>query len=200
MIGVDSSPEMLAEAPAGDRVEWVKADLRHWRPASHPDLYFANASLHWLDDHATLFPRLVEELAPAGVLAVQMPRNQDRATHRAVFEVVSSGPWSAILAPLVRPDPVAEPSWYLRLLAPLTSGIRVWEVDYLQLLAGPDPVLNWVRGSLLRPLLGALPADMRSPFLDACRRSLALAYPPEPDGRVLLPFRRLFLIAERGGS
>lgn len=197
VVGVDSSAAMLARA-AADAPEfvWQRADLREWGPERPVDLIYANASLHWVEDHQALMPRLLGGLRPGGWLAVQMPRNQDRPSHRAAFEVAEQGPWRARLEPLLRRHPVAEPEAYLRWLSPVASRLDLWETDYLHLLEGPDPVAAWAQGSLLVPLLEALQAEERESYLEAYRARLRVAYPPDAAGRTAFRFRRLFLVAQ----
>ncbi|MDR3683907.1 MAG: methyltransferase domain-containing protein [Geothrix sp.] len=196
VTGVDRSAEMLERAATdAPELQWRQADLAEWRPDRPVDLIYANASLHWLDDHSALFPRLMAALKPGGWLAVQMPRNQDRPSHLAAFEVVEEGPWRARLAPLLRKEPVAEPEAYLRWLSPAASRLDLWQTDYLHLLEGPDPVAAWTHGSLLVPLLEALREEEREGFLEAYRSRLRKAYPPDDQGRTPFWFKRLFLVA-----
>ena len=196
VIGVDSSADMLekarAEAPG---VEFVQADLNHWSPPRPAELVFSNATMQWLNDHETLFPRLMSFVAPGGVLAVQMPRNFAAPSHTLLRETVEDAPWRDRLATLQRHDPVASPQVYHRLLAPGATSVDIWEVEYLQRLVGPNPVVEWTRGTALRPFLDALsPAD-REAFLADYGRRVAAAYPAEADGATLFPFRRLFIVA-----
>ncbi len=196
VTGVDSSPDMLekarAEAPG---VAFVQADLNHWSPPRQVELVFSNATLQWLDGHQTLFPRLMSFVTPGGVLAVQMPRNFAAPSHTLLRETVEDAPWRGRLAKLQRHDPVAPPQAYHRLLAPHAATLDIWEVEYLQRLAGPNPVAEWTRGTALRPFLDALgPAD-REAFLADYTRRVAAAYPREADGTTLFPFRRLFIVA-----
>lgn len=201
VAGVDHSPDMLARAAAeAPELAWYAADLATWRPEAPVDLLFANASLHWLDHHETLFPRLMGFLRPGGCLAVQMPRNQDRPAHQAVFRAVEDGPWRDRLAPLLRRTPVAGPEAYLAWLTPACASLDLWETDYLHLLEGPDPVEAWIRGSVLVPLLEALPLEEQVAFLEACRTQLRVAYPPDARGRTPFRFRRLFLVARRSAA
>ncbi|MDX1509974.1 MAG: methyltransferase domain-containing protein [Nitriliruptorales bacterium] len=196
VIGVDSSPEMLAAArrdlPDGS---WVEADVSSWRPDGPVDVVYSNALLQWVDDHETLFPRLLSWLRPGGVLAVQMPRNFGSPSHVAVHELARDPRWADRLEPGIRPAPVADPDWYLRLLAPLAGVLDVWEVVYQQLLDGEDPVVSWSSGTLLRPLLAELDEDEQDSFLAAYAERMRAAYPPLPDGRTPFPFRRLFIVA-----
>jgi trans-aconitate 2-methyltransferase len=196
VTGVDDSREMLARAAReAPELGWEQANLAKWHPHHPVDLIYANASLHWLDDHATLFPRLMSFLKPGGCLAVQMPRNHDRPSHLAAFEVVEQGPWRDRLEPLLRRQPVANPEAYLRWLTPLSTRLDFWQTDYLHLLEGVDPVAAWTQGSLLVPLLEALEEAEREAFLETYRARLRTACPADETGRTPFWFRRLFIVA-----
>lgn len=193
VIGVDSSPEMLSQA-AG--ICTIQADMASWRPEGPLDVLFSNAALHWLDDHATLFPHLVSMLAPGGTLAVQMPRNHAAQSHVVMAQVAQSGPWAAKLSPLLRTTPVGEPEFYYQILAPLVVNIDIWQTEYLHVLDGDDAVYRWIMGTALKPLADALDESERSDFLDEIRKRLRNAYPREADGKTLFAFKRLFIIAK----
>ncbi|MHA1568601.1 MAG: methyltransferase domain-containing protein [Alphaproteobacteria bacterium] len=197
--GIDSSPEMLAKAkkdgPPG--VIWTRTDIADWTPASPPEIIFANASLHWLDDHPRLFPRLLGMLAPGGVLAVQMPRNFAAPSHLAIEATVRDGPWRARLAPLARATPVGPPERYFDLLAPQAIRLDIWETTYLHVLTGTDPVAAFTESTALGRFLDALRGVERDAFRADYAGRVRAAYPPRADGTTLFPFRRLFLVAER---
>lgn len=194
--GIESSPAMLARARAEHPdIQWVEADLAAWRAPRPADVIYSNAALHWLPDHDRLFPALIRMLAPGGVLAVQMPRNFGAASHTLIAEAVRSGPWRRRLEPLLRPAPVHEPARYFDLLAPHAATLDLWDTEYLQVLEGESPVLEWTKGTTLVPLLDALPEVQRRPFEERYAQLLADAYPRRPDGRTLFPFRRLFIVA-----
>lgn len=196
VTGVDGSPEMLARARASDpAVDWQQADIARWVPPVPVDLLFSNAALHWLDDHETLFPRLVSQVAKGGVLAVQMPRNFAEPSHTSIEETVREGPWRERLQKLLRPEPCKPPEFYWDLLAPRVASLDVWETVYLQALTGDNPVADFVKGSWLRPFLDALPDGEREQFEAAYRARVARAYPARADGVTLFPFRRLFIVA-----
>lgn len=201
LTGIDSSADMLAEARAKDgtgRIQWHHGNVADWESDAPVDVIYSNAALHWLDDHATLFPRLWRGLAPGGVLAVQMPRNHDAPSHTGMAEAALAGPWADTLRPLLRPSPVAPPEVYYDLLAGRAARLDVWETEYLHVLEGEDAVVRWVSSTALAPLLQALDNEnWRRDFLADYRARMAAAYPKRPDGRTLLPFRRLFLVAER---
>jgi len=198
VTGVDSSRAILdkarTEAPA---IEWIEADLSTWRPDAPPDLIYSNAALHWLDDHRRLFPALFRSLAPGGTLAVQMPRNHQAQSHTGMAEAARSGPWRAKLEPLLRESPVMAPAGYYDIFA--AEGVRadIWEVEYLQLLEGEDALVEWTKGTALKPLLDALGEPERGRFLADYKARMRAAYPRRADGITLFPFRRLFIVATR---
>jgi trans-aconitate 2-methyltransferase len=200
VIGFDSSAEMLGKARAvPSRLEWRQGRVEEWRPESPAALVFSNAVLQWVDGHAALFSRLFASLVPGGVLAIQMPRNFSAPSHVLMRKIASEGPRAAKLKPLLRTDPVGDPGSYYDLLAPKArGGVDIWETEYLHLLAetkGESPVLSWVRGTAVRPLLAALDAGEQKAFLAAYDEALRAAYPPRADGMTLFPFRRIFILA-----
>jgi trans-aconitate 2-methyltransferase len=196
VTGVDDSREMLAKAKAAaPTITWQLADLAAWRPSRPADVIYSNAALHWLESHDRVFPALLAALVPGGVLAVQMPSNFSAPSHTLIAEAARSGPWRATLETLLRPPPVAEPAFYYDVLAPLAASLDIWETEYLHVLAGEDPVKEWVKGTWLRPLLDALGEAERSAFETCYAQMVARAYPRRADGQTLFPFRRLFIVA-----
>ena len=201
LTGVDSSPAMLEAARRElPNLDFQQSDLGCWSTPEPADLLYSNAALHWLDDHPALFPRLMTQLRPGGFLAVQMPRNHDQPSHQAIVAAVEAGPWRAVLAPLLRPSPVAAPAAYHALLRPLARRLDIWETVYLHELMGENPVAEWTKGTALKPLLDGLEGRQRSEFEAAYRARVAAAYPPAATGETLFPFRRLFLVAERAAD
>jgi len=198
IVGVDSSPAMLERARAAlSDVAWKLDDLQQWTPAEQVDLLVSNAALHWLDDHATLFPRLLSHLTPGGVLAVQMPAQHHAPSHEIGYELAESPRWRERLRHLVRRRPILEAHQYYSLLRPLASSLELWFTEYIQTLSGDNPVAEFTKGSFVGTWLSALRADEARDFEADYRRRIALAYPSGADGLTLFPFRRFFLIAQR---
>ncbi len=206
VTALDKSAAMLAEASREkSRVRWVEGDIDAWSAPEPAALIFSTATLQWVEGHERLFPRLMGNLAPGGVLAVQMPRNFDAPSHMLLRETASEARWAKALVPQARPghgenmplrtDPVGPPSFYYDLLRPLARELDLWETEYLHVLEGEDPVLEWVRGSALRPVLEALAPDEARAFAARYGAKLREAYPRRADGHTLLPFRRLFMVA-----
>ncbi len=200
LIGVDSSPEMLAQAEKqrvpGSPVRWEQDDLATWAPHEPVDLIYSNAALHWVGDHGAQFPRLVRLLAPGGVLAVQMPRNFAAPSHALMTTAAQAGRWRERLRPQMHAAPVAEPAFYYDVLAPLCRIVDVWETEYQQVLTGENPVVEFTKGSWLKSLLDALQEPERSQFEGEYRRLVLDAYPKHHAGKTLFPFKRLFIVAQ----
>ncbi|MFC0036762.1 trans-aconitate 2-methyltransferase [Actinomadura rayongensis] len=196
---LDSSPEMIdaARPHASARVRFAVGDVRTWRPAQPPDLIVSNAVLQWVPEHTELLPRWIDALAPGGRLAFQVPGNFDAPSHVLLRELCDEPRWRDRLAGTVRRDPVLDPDGYLDLLARHGCAVDAWETTYTQVLTGDDPVLRWMEGTALRPVLTALGPEAPA-FLDVLAERLRTAYPAAPYGTVF-PFRRVFVVAGRAG-
>jgi trans-aconitate 2-methyltransferase len=195
VLGLDSSPEMLARAESFPDVEWQLADISDWRPDTPVGVVFSNATLHWLDDHPRLFERLAAAVEQDGVLAVQMPDNWREPTHTIPARILDEGDFGSAGDVLVR-DRVAEPGQYRAWIGDRFD-LDVWTTTYSHMLTGTDPVLDWVRGSVLAPVLELLDDHKRERFLSACAAGYRETYPTQPDGMTMLPFRRLFIVGRR---
>jgi len=181
------------------RAQFVQADIGRWRPAAPVDVLYSNAALHWLEGHEQLIPALLEAVKPDGFLAIQMPRNFNAPSHTTIVEAIEQGPWRATLEPVLRREPVAAPGEYWRMLKDRAARLEIWETEYLQVLSGENPVAEYTKGTWLKQFLDRLQEPERSAFEADYRRRVAGWYPPEADGRTLFPFRRLFIVAQRGG-
>jgi trans-aconitate 2-methyltransferase len=196
VIGLDNSPDMLAGAAKYARpgqLDFVLGDITEYDTPT--DLIFTNAALQWVDHHDTLFAKLASLVRPGGVFAVQMPSSFRQPSHVLIEETARSGPWAQKLAGWrkLEVNPLA---WYGDLLLDLGFGVDAWETTYHFVLQGADPVLEWVKGTSLQPILNLLNADEVAEF---CRRyalRLREAYPAHDYGTVY-PFTRIFFVATR---
>ena len=206
VTGYDNSAEMLARAeehagptPGGGRLDFAHADARTWTPAEPHDLIISNATLQWVPGHVERFADWIAALRPGGTFAFQVPGNFDAPSHRLMRDLAGSPRWEDRLAGTLRhDDAVLTPGAYLERLTGLGCTADVWETTYLHLLTGDDPVLDWVKGTGLRPVLTALDDDpeARDAFVEEYRTALREAYPPGPHGTPF-PFRRVFAVATK---
>ncbi|MFH8490525.1 trans-aconitate 2-methyltransferase [Streptomyces longisporoflavus] len=211
ITGFDNSEQMLEQAervagptPGGGRLDFAAADASEWAPPEQTyDLILSNATLQWVPGHADSFPAWVAALVPGGTFAFQVPGNFDAPSHVLMRELSESERWRDRLGGRLRhADAVLSPTAYLERLVSVGCGVEVdaWETTYLHLLEGEDPVLDWVKGTGLRPVLTALADDAgaREAFLAEYGRLLREAYPASAAGTVF-PFRRVFAVARRTG-
>ena len=199
VTGLDSSEELLAAARRDHPgIAFEVADIAAWKAAEPVDVVFANASLQWVGGHEQLIPRLFAQVASDGVLAVQMPRNHDFATHRLMRQVAAEGEWRDRLVGARETSPVKSPEFYYDLLAPRAAAFTTWETNYIQIMDGPAAIIAWLHGTGLRPFLARLNEAEKPVFLDRYAALLAAEYPAQADGKILLPYPRLFFIASRG--
>jgi trans-aconitate 2-methyltransferase len=198
VVGVESSAKMVAAAKmTAPEIEWLHQDLGLWRPPHKYDVIYSNAALHWLPEHARLFPSLMEYVEPGGILAAQMPRNFEAPSHLLIAETALNGPWRAQVEHLVLPPPVGEPEFYHDILSPLSGEVDIWETEYLQVLEGDNPVKEWTKGTWLTRYLDVLQSEDKAAFEAAYGERVAKAYPRNSRGQTLFPFRRLFIVAQR---
>jgi trans-aconitate 2-methyltransferase len=204
--GLDSSPDMIAAARRRlPQVQFAIGGVEEWADGGKSadrdpfDVILANAVLHWVPEHAALFPALVGRLAAGGGLAVQMPDNLDVPAHQLMREIAADGPWASTLsAASASRTPLGTADWYHGLLRPLCSRVDVWRTTYYHPLpGGAAAIVEWFEGSGLRPFLEPLDAPSRAAYLERYTAAVARAHPALPDGSVLLPFPRLFLVAVR---
>ncbi|MBO8195587.1 trans-aconitate 2-methyltransferase [Streptomyces oryzae] len=205
ITGYDNSPEMLREAEAHarpGRLDFAHADLARWRPdpAESFGLLFSNAAFHWVPGHQHAFPDWIAALPSGGTLAFQVPGNFSAPSHTLLAELCGSARWGGRIAAAAPVDAVLTPAEYAEILAPLGPDgcdVDAWETTYLHRLTGPDPVLEWVKGTTLRPVLARLGDDpaARDDFLAEYAEALRAAYPRGADGTTAFPFRRVFVVA-----
>ncbi len=194
--GVDSSRQMLEQArDSGVGADWIEAEIGAWRPPEPVDLIFSNAALQWVRDHAELLPDLAGCLRRPGVLAIQIPYHLPSPAHQAIERLCGEAPWKEWLTPIPQPFEIHDPDFYYRLLAPISRQLDIWQTTYLHILERPSAVVDWMRGTGLRPYLDRLPEAERAGFLAAYRQEVERCFPAQPDGRALFPFPRLFLLA-----
>jgi trans-aconitate 2-methyltransferase len=200
VVGVDSSPEMLARATPlslPGRLDFVQADVADWRPQQPLDLIVSNAAFQWVPDHERLFARLAGLLSAGGTLAVQMPYHFETPAHVMIEETKADARWSAALQGIgLHQKSVLPLLRYVERLHELGFAVDAWETVYVHVLTGEDPVLEWYKGTALRPFVNALAPRAAAEFLQALGSRLKAAYPAK--GNVTyLPFPRLFLVATR---
>lgn len=196
VLGIDGSAPMLNTArAAAPNCHFQQADFGTWTAAEPVDVLYTNAALHWLGDHDALFPRLLDQLSPGGVLAVQMPAMHAAPIRALQHDIAATGPWAALLADVGGAPPILEPGQYWDILRPITAALDIWETTYLHALSSEDAAVQWASGTSLRPFLDPLPPGLRAQFLAAYSAAMAPHYPRRADGTTLLPFRRLFITA-----
>jgi trans-aconitate 2-methyltransferase len=173
----------------------VAGDVRTWRPERPLDVLVSNAVLQWVPDHRRVVSQWPGLLAPGGWLAFQLPGNFDQPTHAILLDLVRSARWAPLLAGVSLNRQAEDPAGYLDLLAGAGCSVDAWETTYLHVLHGAHPVVEWYRGTGLRPVLAALDPGQAEEFLADYSGQIEAAYPAAPYGTVL-PFRRVFVVAQ----
>lgn len=199
VVGTDNSEAMLASARERlPQARFECSDIATWQPEVPPDLIYANAALQWVPNHEALIPRLFAALAPGGVLAIQMPDNRQEPTHRLMREVAAEAPWAIAIgnADKLRTLLLSIDGYY-DLLAGDAAKVDVWRTAYHHPMASAAAIVEWVSGTGLKPFVDRLTPELRSSYLAEYEKRIATAYPPRSDGRLLLAFPRMFIVAQR---
>jgi len=199
ITGLDSSAEMIAAAeknyPAG---KWLVQDIVAWSGADTFDIVFSNAVLHWLPEHEVVFPRLFKRVSPGGVLAVQMPAHLESPLHRLILEIAGLPQWRERLQRARSAIAGHTPGFYYDMLQPLAASVVLWQTEYQHVMNGSEAILDWIRGTGLRPFIEALEDRAEQQRFEATLLAgIERTYPRQADGRILFPFRRLFMVACR---
>jgi len=200
LTGLDSSPEMIAAAQkAYPHRTWRVGDIAAWANSDQQtyDIVFSNAALQWVDDHAALLPKLLTRVAVGGALAIQMPANFDAPAHRIMRDLAASQAWrDHFPADGIREWHVQDLAAYHDILAPIAAVVDFWQTEYLHVMENAAAIVEWYKGTGLRPFLDALANDQqKAGFTAQYLECIQRAYPVRKDGRVIFLFRRLFLIA-----
>ena len=197
IVGLDNSDEMIEQARAAlPLIDWIHADVRIWKPDYQFDLIFSNAALQWVPDHARLFPQLMGWLNPAGLLAVQMPLHYDSPLQQIIQKIARDPSWAHRMDGPLNALTRHPSGFYHDILSGLSTHIDIWQTEYFHQLESPQAIVDWIRGTGLRPFLEALTTEAeRQQFEEAVLAGTTAAYPRQKDGRVLFPFKRQFLIA-----
>ena len=199
VVGTDNSEAMLVSARERlPQARFELSDIARWQPELPPDLIYANASLQWVPEHETLIPRLFAALAPGGVLAIQMPDNREEPTHRLMREVAAEAPWARAIGDADKLRTMLLPiDGYYDLLAADAAQVDVWRTAYQHPMASAAAIVEWVRGTGLKPFVDRLPAELQASYLAEYQRRVDGAYPVRTDGKRLLAFPRMFIVARR---
>jgi trans-aconitate 2-methyltransferase len=198
LVGLDNSTTMLTKARQDlPQVQFIEGDLAAWPGDPNADLLYANASFQWVPDHVSVLLRLLKGLKTGGVLALQMPDNLAEPSHRLMRETAETGPWAGLLRNAAGArEVIRTPNEYYTLLKPHCRSLDIWHTAYYHVLDGVQGIVDFISTTGLRPYLDPLDEAMRGEFIDAYRAKLANAYRATLDGRVLMRFPRLFLVAQ----
>jgi len=198
IVGIDSSPDMLAKAPTRPGLEFALGDIAEWRADRPIDVIVSNAALQWVSGHLDLLPGFIDALTAGGIFAFQVPGNFGMPSHTILAELRQSPRWRDKLGGDAVLAGSREPAEYLARLAGLGCSVDAWETTYLHVLPGEDAVLEWVKGSALRPVFDRLDAAESAEFLEQYGAALRAVYPKREYGTVF-PFRRIFAVARKTG-
>ena len=199
-IGLDASPEMLIAARKRlPKASFIEADVATWSPPAGTDLLYGNAIFQWVKGHLDVIARLLAGLSSGGVVALQVPDNFEEPSHSMMKVTAKAGSWATKVAAAegVR-DVIPSPDDYYNRLKPMAARVDIWRTVYHHPLAGTGAIVEMLRSTGLRPYLERLDESEKPRFVEEYEKRIAEAYPPLVDGKVLLRFPRLFVVAVKG--
>jgi trans-aconitate 2-methyltransferase len=203
IVGVDSSLDMLEEAKtAYPDLNFIKQDIAYFSPLEKIDCLFANASLQWLDQHEILIPKLLEHINSGGAFGIQMPNNFHSPSHQVTIRLLQSrAAWQPFLKNLrygILTKPLYQLPWYYDLLTKSGAhSLQIWETEYFQEMSDYQGIFDWVKGTGLRPVLSAMDTENQDQFANAYVEAIAKEYPLQVNNKILLPFRRIFMVGDK---
>ncbi len=197
VVGMDSSPEMLARArKVLPKVEFVEANLSTWAAPADADVLYSNATFQWVQGHVGVLQNLLKGLKTGGVLAVQMPDNLNEPSHISMREAAHNAPYADKMKfAMGARDVLPKPEQYYAALKLICARLDIWQTIYNHPLEGVAGIVEWLKGTGLRPFLEPLSADEQQDYLARYADLLAKHYPVQADGKVLLRFPRIFIVA-----
>jgi trans-aconitate 2-methyltransferase len=199
VTGLDSSEQMIQSAKEKyPQQSWELGSIDTWTARARYDLVFSNAAYQWVPHHERVMPHLMRQVAPGGVFAFQVPANIEAPAHELMRTVAASPKWSSYFPHKVREWHAHGPAFYYDVLCDEASHLDIWTTEYQHILEGPEAIVEWYKGTGLRPFLDSLPdAVDKKKFLADYLKEIEQAFPRQKDGRVIFPFKRLFVIAIR---
>lgn len=198
ILGVDYSEDMIRKA----RESYPDMDFRLCDITSELDrlerydVIFSNACLQWVPNHETLIPRLFDRLNLNGTLAVQMPMNGAETLFQIIDGVVSEPKWG-FSSMRIEPNGTLTPEAYFDLLSSCTDRFDIWETVYYHSMPSVEAMMEWVKGTRLRPYLNVLDKDQAGHFEQEIAARAAKAYELRPSGKIIFKFRRFFFTATK---
>lgn len=197
ILGIDSSDNMLEKASASyPEMKFKKCFVPNGlEELGKFDLIFSNACLHWIPDHEKLLPKLIEKLNDGGVLAVQMPLVQYAMLYHELNSLVADGKWKKLNT--IHNFHNLSPEETYNILCKSASAVEMWDTSYYHIVPSHSSVIDWYKGSGLRPYLEALDEAEKNDFLSDLLERIKTNYPVQADGNIILKMPRLFFIAEK---
>jgi trans-aconitate 2-methyltransferase len=199
ITGIDYSPNMIEKARADyPGLKWEVRDATNFNPGLRFDIVFSNAALQWVPDHDMLMPHLFSMVSDKGLLAIQMPANNESPFYKIMVGTACSGKWREFTSGCEKLLTYHSAGYYYDLLSPIAGGIDVWTATYYHVMKSHRDLTEWHKSTGMKPYLESLPDEARrAEFEKEIISNCEEAYPVQKDGRILYPFRRLFIIATK---
>ncbi len=197
IIGIDASDNMLEKAIKDHPdLEFKKCFLPNGLNEIDGkfDLIFSNACIHWIPEQRELLSKCKEKLNAGGILAVQIPFIQNAPFYKILYKLVDEK-WQNLSS--IKNFHNLMPEEYYDLLNELCFDFDIWQTTYYHTVSSYEGIIDWYKGSGLRPYLEALESDeKRQQFTSELLSIIKDKYPMQSNGNVILKMPRMFFTAQ----
>jgi trans-aconitate 2-methyltransferase len=200
ILGIDSSEDMIDAAGKNHPdLDFKLCDIGYdlSQLDCDFDIVFSNACIQWVPNHNELLKKLMGLLRKGGILAVQIPMNYNEPIHRIIGEVSSSDKWKGYF-PNPRVFFTLSQSGYFDILSEISEDFALWDTVYYHVMNSHDDIMEWYRGTGLRPYLDVLDKDKRADFENDVKKRVIESYPAQKNGKIIFRFPRFFFTARKG--
>lgn len=196
ITGADKSEEMLCVArKALPDVTFVRFDCsKPLDGLGKFDLVFSNAFIQWIKNQEEFFENAFSVLNKGGAFAIQIPMFDDMPASRCISDSEHIFPDNFLDIDDERHVIHTLKEYYGMAMRTFGNAL-MWQTDYYHKMQSHESILEFLKGSALRPYMERLDESDREAFMQRVLGNLVAAYPREEDGSLLFTFKRLFIVA-----
>lgn len=199
ILGIDNSEDMINTAREEyPQIEFMLCDAGKELNVINErfDIVFSNACIQWILDHKNLLKSMMNLLNEDGFMAVQIPMNYDEPIHKIIGTLAESEKWKDKFDnPRIFYN--LTPSEYYDLLSEISYDFNIWNTTYFHRMTSHQSIMDWYKGTGLRPYLNALNYVDRANFEYDVLDEIIKEYPAQKNGEIIFKFPRLFFIAKK---
>lgn len=198
ILGVDNSENMIDKAKASyPDLDFRICDITcELDKLDTYDVIFSNACLQWIPNHREFIPAFFGKLNEKGVLAVQIPMNGEEPLFKIMSKVIAEPRWN-FSDMNIEINETLLPEEYFDILSSCTESFDIWETVYYHRMPSIEAMVEWVKGTRLRPYINALDKSNAKLLENEIAERAAEIYGKQKNGEIIFKFRRFFFTAAK---